>query len=154
MVAYRPMADYTGAILVEPPSSESGIQTFNCANANALKPGWACTGYGEAQGIADKLSSGDWPCMGIVLDATDAPMDAFIPAHTKIRVAMRGSGAVVWVFYQGEQIILPATHFRAMDNDLGTVGAQYHSDKQIGVAVEWTAADTGYYAPLKIRLSL
>lgn len=154
MVANRNFADYTGAILIEPPIYASGIQTFSIGTPDTIMPGWCVTQDGEPEGSCTNLNSGDSSVIGVVLDSEAAPLDVAIPGGTKVSVAMRGSGALVWVLFNGQTAVNPGTECRAMDNDLGIVGSSAGSNKGIGIITEYAAADVGYYNPVKLRLSV
>lgn len=152
MTTLRNMADYTGSILIEEPNHASGIQTFINGGAG-LKPGMACTGVGQPEGHVSLITGADATAVGIVLDDTTNPLDTAIPNPGVVRVAMRASGALVWAFYHGGAVIQPGTEHRAMADQQGSVSNSAGSTLMIGTQMEYSAADVGYYHPIKLRLN-
>ena len=145
------MNDYTNAILIEPPTSAMGLQTFKIGTANTIMPGWAVTNVGEAEGWCTNPNAGDNSVIGIVLDSDLAPLDERIPGGVLVTVAMKGSNAVVYVYCANTDAQNPGVPYRAMDNDTGCVGASAGHLLAIGVNTEYTAGHASYN-PIKIRL--
>lgn len=150
MVDERNLEDYTGAVLIEPPRSASGLQTFKVFVAANLKPGDACTTHGATVGYIRAPDGADEKLAGIVLDNADLDIGTQFPVNTEVTVAMKGSMALVWAFNNTQDILYVGQPMQHATNIYLTVGEEVN--EYAGSVAEHTAADAGYYNPFKLRL--
>lgn len=151
MVDERNLEDYTGAVLIEPPRSASGLQTFKVFVADNLKPGDACTTHGASIGYIRAPDGADEKFTGIVLDNADLDIGTQFPVGTEVTVAMKGSNAVTWAFQNTQDILYVGQQMQHANNIYLTVGELVN--EYAGVVEEHAAADVGYYQPFKLRLA-
>lgn len=104
-MAIGTMANYTASILVDIPRGNAtwGLQTFRVNGSSELYPGHVCTQISHTHPDIGRPDADTDSTLGVVLDNPDADIDTYFADNAEVTVAMRGSGAVVWVYVDDDE---------------------------------------------------
>jgi len=114
------MSQYTGKILWRSPDNSAGLGTFRVNGATELRAGYVCTQTDHTHPDIAKPDGDADITLGVVLNHPATALDSDFADDLEVQVALKHSGAGVWVFVddnEGALIAGTPMYSTGTDND-------------------------------------